>query len=311
VRVTVLPVLIQGETGTGKELVARAIHRQSDRRTGPFVPVNCSLGPSALLENELFGHERGAFTGAEARHRGHIERADGGTLFLDEIGELPMESQAKLLRAISEREVRRLGGGEPIPVDFRLIAATNVNLLAAVHHEAFRADLYYRIDALSLSLPPLRERQDDIDLLLDVLVARLTAAHGLAPCQLSTEARRALLSYQWPGNVREMENVLLKGLLACGGGLVRIEHLPGSVVRRSVLVASQNVPPLAEGETLPDGLYRVTLAHERRWVTDALEASKGQVQLAAQRLGINRRTLYSIIKKLGIRRTGRSEPERA
>ena len=222
-------VLVLGETGTGKELVARAIHRTSNRRVGPFVPVNCAAVPGTLFEAEFFGHEPGAFTDAKGRRHGRFEQADRGTLFLDEIGEMPLEAQAKLLRALERREVTRLGGSHAISVDVRIIAATNVDLDAAVARGAFRRDLFHRLEGATLPLPPLRERGGDVRLLVDRYLAMLGQELNGTPAVVSPEALQALFAYGWPGNIRELENVLRQALTTAMGPVVEFQDLQRSV----------------------------------------------------------------------------------
>ena len=224
-------MLILGESGTGKELVARAIHENSERKRGPFVAVNCATLTENLLESELFGHERGAFTGAVAQRRGKLGLADGGTIFLDEVGELALPLQAKLLRALQEREVERLGGKRPIPVDIRVVAATNRDLEEAVKAGTFRKDLYYRLNVVSVHLPPLRERRDDLVLLIRHFAQLKAKEMGIPEKILKPEAVDALLSYPWPGNVRELENLIERLLVLCESQTIGFQDLPEQVRR--------------------------------------------------------------------------------
>ena len=273
-------LLITGETGTGKELAASYLHERSRRRRRPFVPVNCAAIPDTLLENELFGHERGAFTGASATHAGLLESADGGTVFLDEIGEMGLPAQAKILRAIESREVYRLGGRGRIPLDIRIVAATNADLETAVETGRFRKDLYYRLHVASVRLPPLRERRGDIRELLDYYLHTFNAQTALQ-VHLSEDARRTLESYEWPGNVRELKN-LVESLFVCpASGPVRSEDLPEAFRRRLERFCSAGDP-------------------ERRALLDALLAARWNKSRAAEILECSRMTLYRrMAKSLG------------
>ena len=225
-------VLIGGESGTGKELVARAIHRNSPRASRPFVAINCAAIPEGLLESELFGYERGAFTGAAVQKKGRLEMADGGAVFLDEIGELAPALQVKLLRVLQEREFERLGGSRPISIDIRLIAATNKDLAAAVKARTFREDLYYRLNVVSLVLPSLRERVQDIPILAEYFVAKFAVRCKVKPKKISPEAMAGLMNYKWPGNVRELENAIERALVLGVSDSIRPEDLPESVAEK-------------------------------------------------------------------------------
>jgi DNA-binding NtrC family response regulator len=292
-------VLIVGESGTGKELVARAIHRRSTRAAGPFVAVNCSAVPQTLIESEFFGHEKGAFTDARASRPGKFEQADGGTLFLDEIGDLSVEAQAKLLRALQDRQITRLGARRPTPVDVRVIAATNKDLERAVREGAFREDLYWRINVVSITLPPLRQRREDLPLLLDHVLDRFNRELGLAVKSIAPEARRLLLEYDWPGNVRELENTLCQAMILCDEDVLMVSDLP----------------PRIRGE-LPEGpissssdLNKLKLADAVRGATDRLEKMMIQARLAehkgnrtatAEGLGISRKTLFNKMRQYNL-----------
>ncbi len=221
-------VLITGESGTGKELVARAIHRRSARAEGPFVAVNCSAIPQTLVESEFFGHEKGAFTDARESRPGRFEQADGGTLFLDEVGDLALDAQAKLLRALQERQVQRIGSRSARPVDVRVIAATNKDLAREVREGRFREDLYWRLNVVQIRLPALRERRDDLPVLLDFFVDRFNRELGLAVQSIAPDARRLLCDYDWPGNVRELENTVCRAMILCEGDTLTVSDLPGS-----------------------------------------------------------------------------------
>jgi len=287
-------VLITGESGVGKELVARAIHESSRRAAGPFSKMNCAAIPETLVESELFGHERGAFTGADRRRLGRFERADGGTLFLDEIGEMPMALQARLLRVLQEGEIERVGGSQTIPVDVRVIAATNRDLLAEVAAGRFREDLYYRLAVLPIAVPPLRARAGDIGPLATFLLARSVDENGLPERHLSDGALRALQQHDWPGNVRELGNVVDRLAI-----LSRSETIRGDDVR-GVLGAP---PPGAAGEVPTEGpLYELLLGFERRVIEERITRFDGNMTQAATDLGLERSHLYKKVKRLGIKR---------
>ncbi len=282
-------VLICGETGTGKELFARAIHSNSRRRDKPLVKVNCAALPAGLVESELFGHEKGAFTGAIARRIGRFELSDRGTIFLDEIGELPLETQAKLLRVLQEREIDRVGGGAPIKVDVRVIAATNRDLQKAVSEKAFREDLYYRLSVFPIALPPLRERSEDVPLLVQFLLDRFATRMGKRVDSVSRETMQRLTTYSWPGNVRELENILERAVILA----------PGATLEIAPDILNRAIPATAAGARL--ALEDVEREHiqnvlgQTGWVIDG---PKG----AATLLGLHPNTLRSRLKKLGIER---------
>ena len=281
-------VLITGESGTGKELVARRIHGRSRRATAPLVVVNCAALPENLAESELFGHERGAFTGAESRHRGRFELAHGGTLFLDEVGELSESIQAKLLRALEQRVIERVGGSQTIPVDLRLLAATNRSLEDRVAARAFRSDLFFRLNVMTLHIPPLRDRPQDLPLLVESLTAPLAAQLGVAPRPLSREAQEILRRYTWPGNVRELRNVLERALIAATGDEIRAADLP------SLVSPAPSAAPAGSPEALS------LEERERRAILDALERTGGHRERAARLLGVSVRTLYNRLREYGI-----------
>jgi formate hydrogenlyase transcriptional activator len=279
-------VLITGETGTGKELVARAIHRRSRRARGPLVKVNCAAIPDTLLASELFGHERGAFTGATERRRGRFEQADGGTIFLDEIGDLPLTTQSTLLRILQEREFERLGGSQSIRVDVRVVAATNRHLQAEVRAARFRSDLFYRLNAFPIRLPPLRERAGDIPALVTHLASKYAARVGRPITRIDARSLRALVRHSWPGNVRELENVIERAVILSRDGKLRIDG---------------DALPLADGSSpaLDEQLNRA----EREAIEAALLASAGRVsgpRGAALRLGLPPSTVEFRIRRLGI-----------
>ena len=285
-----ITVLIQGESGTGKELVAKLIHYNSPRKTGPFVAVNCAAIPEALIESELFGHERGAFTGASTRRIGQFEHAQGGTVLLDEIGDMPLALQAKLLRVLEEREIQRVGGTATIPIDIRVIAATNRDLESAVQEGEFRADLFYRLSAFPLVIPPLREHREDIPLLAahflqDYAERADETMRGISPAALQT-----LLAYDWPGNVRELRNAIERALLLETTDRLQVSNLPPQL--------AAVVPPPTDPR---DPVQPLSLQEaERRAVVHALEAADWNITKAAQMLNINRVTLYRKLRKYNL-----------
>ncbi len=292
-------VLILGETGTGKELIARAVHRSSARRFRPLVKVNCASLPVGVIESELFGHERGAFTGATAKRRGRFEVADGGTLFLDEVGELPLELQAKLLRVLQDGELERVGSSATTRVDARIIAATNRNLLLGVSEGNFRRDLYYRLHVFPIEAPPLRTRGEDIPLLVSFFVTRLARKLGKPIPAFSAESMRQLMSYSWPGNVRELENVIERAVILTTGSSLAFDPawlVPETAgAARTVAEADLGV---AEKRTLADV--------ERSHILEVLEKTHWQIAGrggAAEELGLNPSTLRSRMEKLGVRRS--------
>jgi two-component system response regulator AtoC len=285
------PVLVLGESGTGKELVANAVHRNSPRAGGPFVKVNCAALSPALLESELFGHERGAFTGAVARRRGRFEQAQGGTLFLDEVGELSPDLQAKLLRVLQNRTFERVGGEETLTADVRVVAATNRDLKALAAAGEFREDLYYRLDVVSVTLPPLRDRREDIPLLADHLIRQLAARHGWPGLALAPDAAAELLRRDWPGNVRELRNVLTRAAVGARGRVVRAADLGADE-------AAGPAPPPAPLDSLD--LRAAVAETERRVIRQALEQANGNRTQAARLLGISRRQLFDKTRLYGL-----------
>jgi two-component system response regulator PilR (NtrC family) len=289
-------VLVTGESGTGKELVARALHSEGSRAKAPFVAVNCGAIPEDLMESELFGHRRGAFTGAVADKTGLFQEAAGGTLFLDEIGELSLGLQVKLLRALQERKVKAVGAPEELEVDVRVIAATNRDLDAEVARGAFRADLYYRLNVIELRLPPLRHRREDIPLLAEHFLRKFGAEHGRA-LRFSQDAMRRLESYDFPGNVRELENAVERAVALSSGAVIGAEDLPEVRPARAVAPEAPTAFP-------PDGvdLERLVGDFERGWVLRALEHTNGVRKRAAAALGISFRSLRYRLVKLGIDR---------
>jgi two-component system NtrC family response regulator len=282
-------VLVQGETGTGKELIAHAIHQNSRRRTKEFVPINCGAIPKDLVESELFGYARGAFTGALSNKPGRIEAADGGTLFLDEVGELPLDAQVKLLRVLQEGELPKVGASSPIRVDIRVVAATHRNLSAMIEDGTFREDLYYRLAVVPLQIPALRERREDIPELIDALFRRAKDRHHLPNARLSPGVLQRLMSYRWPGNVRQLENVLERLLVLSSSDLISEEDLPEELQRASTNSGSL-WPELPEEGVSLEGI-------ERELITRALERFRGNQTQAARYLDISRRTLIYRMEK--------------
>jgi len=292
-------VLLLGETGTGKEVIARALHVQSTRRENPFVTVNCALLKGELLESELFGHEKGAFTGADRARAGRVEAARGGTLFLDEIGELPPALQAKLLRLLQEREYERLGSDKTLHADIRLIAATHRDLAAAIRDGTFREDLYYRLKVISIRIPPLREREGDILPLAEWLLAKHAAESVRPPPRLGEEAKQALLRYAWPGNVRELSNVMERCALLAGDA-VGLCDLPEEMMDGAI---APDAAAVTEAEDLFGLPYNEAVTAARRLIVlRALEQAAGHQTRAAERLGVTQPYLSRLVKQLGIRR---------
>jgi len=290
-------VLITGESGTGKELVARAIHEASQRKEGPFVSINCSAFPETLLESELFGYLRGAFTGAAANRKGLFETARGGSIFLDEIGEMTPAMQVKLLRVLQDRKIRPLGGSAEVPVDVRVIAATNRDLQAAILQGQFREDLFYRIAVITIHLPPLRERIEDIDLLAYHFLRQHAGKTGKRVFGITREALRSLQSYRWPGNVRELENTIERAVALETTDQVQVDRLPDTVV------LNQAPPSAADLVELPGGRFDLEtfLAEiERSLISQALQRNDGNQTMAAQQLGLTKPSLRHRIQTLGI-----------
>jgi Nif-specific regulatory protein len=282
-------VLIRGESGTGKELVAHAIHYNSPRASKPFVKVNCAALPETLIETELFGHEKGSFTGAVARKQGRFELAEGGTLFLDEIGDLSPAMQVKLLRVLQEREFERVGGTETVKVNVRLIAATNVDLENAVQDGRFRSDLYYRLNVFSIYLPPLRERKADILLLADHFIEKYSRQNGRRIKRISTPAIDMLMSYHWPGNVRELENVIERATLVCEGNVIHGHHLPPTLQTAE-----------GSGTVTRMSLEQSVAAFEKDMIQDALKITRGNRARAARMLDTTERILGYKVQKYNI-----------
>jgi len=276
-------VFLQGESGTGKEVIARFIHRASPRRNGPFVAINCAALPEQLLESELFGYERGAFTGAHLSKAGHIEVASSGVLFLDEVSEMSLTAQAKLLRVLQEREFQRLGGTRVVKANVRVIAASNRDLQSAVTESRFREDLFYRLRVFDIYIPPLRERRGDIPLLTDAFLQAFSRSTGCSSAGLTADAQDMLSQYEWPGNVRELHNALERAAILCEGGPITPEHLS----LRGPGVAAPKRRPI-----LPDV--------ERRAIEQALHETAWNKSKAARRLGITRTQLYGRLRKYGL-----------
>ena len=283
VAVTDTTVFLQGESGTGKEVVARLIHRGSPRKDGPFVAINCAALPEQLFESELFGYERGAFTGAQQAKAGYLELAAGGVLLLDEVSEMSPMGQAKLLRVLQEREFRRLGGTRLITANVRVIAASNRDLQQAVADGSFREDLFYRLQVFDIRLPPLRERRGDIPLLADAFLQGLARTTGCASTGLAADAMELVLGYDWPGNVRELHNALERAAILCEGGLITGAHLS---VRPTSVVVPRRTPSLSDVE--------------RRTIEQVLRDNGGNKSKAARSLGVTRTQLYGRLRKYGL-----------
>lgn len=299
-------VLVRGESGTGKELVAREIHeRNSVRRNGSFVAVNCAALPSELIESELFGHEKGAFTGAAAKREGKFEQADGGTLFLDEIGDMSSNVQAKLLRALEERQIERLGGNDPIPVDVRIVSATHRPLEQEIEKGNFRADLFYRLRVVTIDIAPLRERREDIPTLADTFLRLAAERYELPQRILSQGTLKRLIEYNWPGNVRELKNTIDRAVIMAEGDEINVRDLPEEI--------TAGIPKSgpAESDTDGDGGLRVPFTadfredrreFERRYITRCLEHTQGNVTRAAEILDMHRQSLQHKLRQLGLGR---------
>ncbi len=303
-------LLVSGETGVGKEWLARAIHAEGDRGSAPFIAVNCAAFPETLLESELFGHERGAFTGAVRSRRGCFELAHSGTLFLDEIGDLPIHLQAKLLRALQEHEIQRLGAESPIRVDVRVIAATHQDLDAAIEAGGFRPDLYYRLSVVALTVPPLRERREDIVPLVENYLEDFRHQMGRSRIEgIEESALEDMKRYDWPGNVRELINVVERAVLLCDGEVITRTHLPDVMTGRSAVEdkptgTEHGAKPFAGlmGGTLAEGRSRLIQAYERQYLEHVLEQSGGRIGDTARRAGIDPRTLYNKMRSYGLRK---------
>lgn len=283
-------VMISGESGTGKEVVARAIHQQSNRRNKPFIAVNCAAIPENLLESELFGYEKGAFTGANNRKLGKFEIAHQGTIFLDEIAEMPLAMQAKLLRVLQERSFERVGGNKPVKVDVRILAATNKNLPTAIRTGIFREDLYYRLQVMPVELPPLRERKEDIPLLVEHFLNKHDAHKKIK--EISTETKKVLQEYNWPGNIRELENIVERAIILCRGNVIQIDNFPQGMAT----VATDNTNII----DFPDQGISIEEV-EKQLIVTALEKALGNQSKAAQLLGITRSALIYRMQKYNLK----------
>ena len=291
-------VLVTGESGTGKELVARAIHRRSKRNGGPFVAVNSGAVPQNLFEAEFFGHEKGAFTDAKGARTGRFEQAEGGQLFLDEVGELPLDAQAKLLRVLQDKHVTRLGGQRPIPVDVRVVSATNRDLEKEVADGAFREDLYWRLNVVRIHLPALRQRREDLPLLIEHFLDRINRELGLDVEGIAPAAMEALVSYGWPGNVRELENVLCRAMIMCDGDHLEPADLPGRI--RGEGDSTPAVSSDLDQMTLGDAVTEATERLEKRMILSRLASCGGSRTETSKSLGISRKTLFNKMRQYGL-----------
>ena len=291
-------VLILGETGTGKEEVARAVHRASAaNRDGPFVAVNCAAIPETLLESELFGHEKGSFTGATAQRKGRFEQAHGGTLFLDEVGDIPLGMQVKLLRVLQDRRFERIGGGDPIEVDLRVVAATHQALEKLVREGKFREDLFYRLNVIRIEIPPLRERPEDVPILAAHFARKFARPNAPHPT-FSPDAMQILLAYSWPGNVRQLENAVERACITARDGVVRANNLPPDVARDGGAGAPRKQPfHIDLNRTLPEQLSELVRSFEEKYLRKALKRTRGHVGKCAKISGLSRR---SVTEKIGL-----------
>ncbi|MFC1657036.1 PEP-CTERM-box response regulator transcription factor, partial [Candidatus Moduliflexota bacterium] len=290
-----VPVFIRGESGTGKELAARAMHSQSLRKEGPFIPINCGAIPENLLESELFGHEKGAFTGAHERVQGKVEFAHKGTLFLDEIGELPANLQVKLLRFLQEKTIQRVGGRDDIVVDTRILAATNADISSSIEKGTFREDLYYRLGVITLNIPPLRDRGDDIMLLANLFLSRYSNEYKKKIKGFSEDSRKSLRSYGWPGNVRELENKVQRAVLMSEKPAIESKDLSLSEDRKTPLNFSAGIMTLREAREMV----------EKELIQGGIERNRGNMTRAAEELGISRPTLYDLARKYALHGSGK------
>ncbi|MEO8100657.1 MAG: sigma-54 dependent transcriptional regulator [Acidobacteriota bacterium] len=289
-------VLLTGESGTGKELAARAIHQNSPRRTGPFVAINCAALPDSLMESELFGHEKGAFTGAVDRRAGCFELAQNGTVLLDEIGDMPLATQAKLLRVLEDQRVRRLGGKSEIQLDVRVLASTNSPLLEAIKEGKFREDLFYRLNVFPIPLPSLRERKDDLPLLTEALLSDLNRKHGTRVTDLAPEVMARLRAYNWPGNIRELRNVMERAAIIASQGTIQVAHLPPGF-GGSAAPSVPGAPPVSEAGVLRVPVGSTIEKAERDLINLTLEHTGNNRTRAAELLGISQKTLFNKLKE--------------
>jgi len=292
-----ITVFIAGESGTGKELVAKAIHYASLRSDGPFIDVNCAAIPEGLQESELFGHEKGAFTGALATHPGKFEQASGGTIFLDEVGEMSPSAQARLLRVLQERVLQRVGGTETIALDVRVVSASNRDLSKMVEEGSFRQDLFYRLVVFPITLPPLRDRREDIPLLVEHFLDKYARDAGKKVTRVEPRAMEALASHGWPGNVRELENVVHRTLLVVAGLELKLDDLPPNIIAAEGQSASAGIPVEVTAESGPKSLEDL----EREAIVAAMETNRGNLSDVARQLGIGRSTLYRKLEQYGLR----------
>jgi transcriptional regulator with PAS, ATPase and Fis domain len=293
-------VLILGETGVGKERLAHVLHRESPRSNGPFIAIHCGALAETLLESELFGHEQGAFTGATKSHRGCFELAHQGSIFLDEVGEMPLHLQSKLLRVLESHEIRRVGGEKSIPVDVRIMAATNRDLEDDARIKQFRKDLYYRLNVMSLTIPPLRERKEDIPELVESYIDYLGSRIGCPVAGIAKEALESLCKYSWPGNVRELINIIERAMLLCENDIITNEDLPKSIIEQEVLYETVSWPDEMMSQPLKKARKNIIENFERDYFTNLLCSTYGRVGEAAKKAGIDTRSLYEKMKKYGL-----------
>ncbi|HZR46021.1 MAG TPA: sigma-54 dependent transcriptional regulator, partial [Candidatus Manganitrophaceae bacterium] len=301
-------VLIQGETGTGKELIARALHQKSRRASKPFIAVNCGAIPENLMESEFFGHEKGAFTGAASSKPGRFELADGGTLFLDEIGELPKPMQVKLLRVLQEQTFERVGGVKTIRVDVRVLSATHQDLKLKIKEGSFREDLFYRLNTVTLRLPPLRERKEDLPLLIDHLLRKYRDRLHRPVQWITSEASAALTTYHYPGNIRELENIIERGVLLSQGERLRLDDLPEELQAPPLPASSEGS---AKSDRIKERMKSVKGEMERGMIVSALQETGGNVTQAARLLGLSRKGLQLKMKAYQIQREAKEREEEA